>query len=77
VAVARAEGAQLDDTVADEVLAALRRAAPDSVNSLAADRRAGRPLELDAQSGVVVRLGRSHGIPTPCNQMAVALLRDP
>ena len=46
----------------------------DSVNSLHADRLARRPTEIDARNGVIVRLGRKHGIPTPCNQMAVALM---
>ena len=31
-------------------------------------------MEIDARNGVIVRLGRKHGIPTPYNQMAVALL---
>ncbi|HEY4302307.1 MAG TPA: 2-dehydropantoate 2-reductase [Candidatus Didemnitutus sp.] len=74
IAVGRAEGAVLDDTLAETVLAAYRDAPPDSINSLHADRIAGRPMEVDARNGVIVRLGRRHGIPTPCNQMAVALL---
>jgi 2-dehydropantoate 2-reductase len=50
-------------------------AAPaDSINSLHADRLAGRPMELDARNGVIVRLGQKHGIPTPANRMAVALI---
>lgn len=73
-AVGRAEGAILDADVADAVVAAYRAAAPDGVNSLLADRLARRPMELDARNGVIVRLGRRHGIPTPCNQMAVTLL---
>lgn len=73
-AVGRAEGAVLDDDVADAVIKAYRASPRDGVNSLLADRRAGRPLELDARNGVIVRLGRRHGIPTPCNQMAVTLL---
>jgi len=32
-------------------------------------------MEIDARNGSVVRIGRKHGIPTPCNQMAVELLR--
>lgn len=52
----------------------MRNAPPDSVNSLQADRMEGRPMEIEARNGVIVRLGRKHGIPTPCNQMAVALL---
>ena len=74
IAVGRAEGAQLDDEVTEAVLAAYRASPVDSVNSLHADRLAGRPMEIDARNGVIVRLGRKHGIPTPDNQMAVALL---
>jgi len=74
IAVGRAEGAALDDSLADSVLDGSRRASPDGVNSLLADRLANRPTEIDARNGVIVRLGRKHGIPTPCNQMAVALI---
>lgn len=74
IAVGRAEGAQLGDEIADTVLRAYRASPPDSINSLHADRLAGRPMEIDARNGVIVRLGKKHGIPTPDNQMAVALL---
>ena len=74
VAVGQIEGALLDDGLAESVLQAYRNAPPDSVNSMLADRLAGRPMEIDARNGVIVRLGRKHGIATPCNQMAVALL---
>ncbi len=74
VAVARAEGAALDDTMADIVVASCRKAPRDAVNSLHADRMAGRRTEIDARNGVIVRLGRKHGIATPCNQLAVALI---
>jgi 2-dehydropantoate 2-reductase len=73
-AVARAEGANLEENVAEIVLAAQRAAPADSVNSMLADRRAGRPVEIDARNGVIVRLGRKHGIATPANNMAVALM---
>jgi 2-dehydropantoate 2-reductase len=75
IAVGRAEGAVLEDALADSVVDGYRRAPADSINSLHADRLAGRPTEIDARNGVIVRLGRKHGIPTPCNQMAVALLQ--
>lgn len=74
IAVGRAEGAVLEDELADTVLEGYRRAPADGVNSLHADRLAGRPTEIEARNGVIVRLGRKHGIATPCNQMAVALL---
>lgn len=74
VAVGRAEGAVLPDDLPETVLQSYRSAPPDSVNSLHADRAAGRPTEIDARNGAIVRLGRKHRIPTPCNEMAVALL---
>jgi 2-dehydropantoate 2-reductase len=74
IAVGRAEGAVLADSFAEEVLAACRRAAPDSINSLHADRLAGRPMEIDARNGAIVRKARAHSIPAPTNAMAVALL---
>lgn len=73
-AVARAEGAHLEENVADVVLEAQRAAPADSINSMLADRQAGRPVEIDARNGVIVRLGRKHGIATPANGMAVALM---
>jgi 2-dehydropantoate 2-reductase len=74
VAVGRAEGAVLSDAVPDEVLEAYRKAARDGVNSMLADRLAGRPTEIDARNGVIVRVGKRHGVTTPNNAMAVALL---
>ncbi|MDW5264578.1 MULTISPECIES: 2-dehydropantoate 2-reductase [Acidobacteriaceae] len=76
IAVGRAEGAMLDDDVAEAVLHAYRTAPADGINSLHADRLAGRPMEIDARNGVIVRLGKKHGIATPCNQMAIALLES-
>jgi 2-dehydropantoate 2-reductase len=76
IAVGRAEGAELPDSFAGEVLAACRRGNPDSINSLHADRLAGRPMETAARNGAIVRKGREHGIPTPANAMAVALLEE-
>jgi 2-dehydropantoate 2-reductase len=31
-------------------------------------------MEYDARNGVIVRLGRKHGIDTPMNQLMVTLL---
>lgn len=75
VAVGRAEGANLDESIADEVIEIFRSHPADTVNSLHADRLAGRPMEIDLRNGVVVRLGSRHGIATPYNAMAVALLK--
>jgi 2-dehydropantoate 2-reductase len=74
IAVGRAEGAELEDDIVEKVIAAYRGAPPDSVNSLHGDRIVGRPMEIDARNGVIVRLGNKHGIPAPLNQMIVWLL---
>ena len=75
VAVGRAEGARLEDSMGRQVLDGYRAQPPDSINSMLADRMAGRPMEIDARNGVIVRKGEKHGIGTPANRMAVALLQ--
>ncbi len=74
VAVGRAEGATLEDELPESILEGHRKAPRDAVNSLLADRLAGRRMEVDARNGVVVRRGRAHGVQTPLNAMAVAIL---
>jgi 2-dehydropantoate 2-reductase len=75
VAVGRAEGAHLDDNMPEQVINMYRAQPADSVNSLLADRLAGRKMESDARNGAIVRKGEKHGIATPMNRMAVALLQ--
>ncbi len=75
-AVGRAEGASLGENVGQQVLDGYRAQPRDSVNSMLADRLAGRPMEIGARNGVIVRLGEIYGIPTPLNRMAVALLEQ-
>jgi 2-dehydropantoate 2-reductase len=75
ITVGRAEGAKLDDALAERVIEGYREAAADSVNSIHADRLAGRATEADARNGVIARLGECHGIDTPLNRMADILLR--
>jgi 2-dehydropantoate 2-reductase len=74
VAVGRAEGAKLDAAIPDEIVERMRRGSRDAGNSIYADRKAGRPMEIDARNGVIVRLGRKHQIAAPMNQLMVALL---
>lgn len=74
IAVARAEGVVLEDSLADEIVAGFAAAPPDTLNSMLLDRRAGRPLEADARNGAVVRIGARHGLATPYNALASTLL---
>ena len=75
-AVARAEGAALDDAFAEQVGTGQADAARGGTPSTLTDRLAGRPLEADARNGAVVRLGARHGIPTPINARATELMAD-
>jgi 2-dehydropantoate 2-reductase len=73
-AVGRAEGAELDAALPDQILARILALPPGAGNSMLYDRQARRPLELDARNGVIVRLGARHGIATPLNAAVTALL---
>lgn len=72
--VARAEGADLGDEVADAIVEAFRAAPADMGTSILADREAGRPLEWEARNGVVLRRGRAHGLSLPVSSVIVPLL---
>jgi len=61
-AVAAAEGVELAPA---EQLAIIDAMAPTLITSTARDVAAGRPSELDAITGAVVRAGRRHGVATP------------
>jgi 2-dehydropantoate 2-reductase len=74
IAVGRAEGAVLEDTLADGIVERMRKGPRDAANSMLADRRARRVMEIDARNDVIVRLGRKHGITTPMNALMVAFL---
>lgn len=74
LAVGRAERATLPDDLAEQILAQSRAGPADSINSLLADRLAGRPMEWDARNGVIARRGEQHGIAIPLNAMTAAIL---
>ncbi|MDQ8182380.1 2-dehydropantoate 2-reductase [Pelagicoccus sp. SDUM812005] len=74
IAVGRAEGAALDDSLIPAIIANAAAAPEGSMNSLHADLVARRPMEWDARNGVIARLGQKHRIATPYNQMAAQLL---
>jgi len=75
IAVARAEGAQIEDSIVEEIIAGQASATEGAMNSIHADLVFKRPMEWDARNGVIVRLGKKHGLATPFNEMAVFLLK--
>lgn len=73
-AVGRARGIALaDDTVA-RIMRFIDAAPADGTASMQRDLAAGRPSELEAQTGAVVRLGREAEVPTPVHEVFYAAL---
>lgn len=76
MAVGAAEGAKFADGFVEQVIALQASHRVQRGNSMFYDRRDGRPLEWDARNGVVQRLGRKHGIPTPISDVIVPILKS-
>jgi 2-dehydropantoate 2-reductase len=73
-AIARARGIPLDENAVAMTMTRYDAMAPDSTSSLQRDVMDGKPSELDAQLGAVVRLGRESGVPTPVTDVVYACL---
>ncbi|WP_067966136.1 ketopantoate reductase family protein [Nocardiopsis trehalosi] len=68
-AVAAARGVRLD---ADRFAAAIDSVPAATKPSMLRDREAGRPMEVDALGGALLRAGRAAGVPTPATARIVA-----
>ena len=65
--VAQARDIDLPKDVVDKTIAFLDSLPPNGTASMQRDIMEGRPSELEAQNGAVVRLGEAVGIETPLN----------
>lgn len=74
-AVARASQVALAADIVDATVAYIEGDLEDMHASMHADIMAGRPLELEALTGAVVRAGMSAGVPTPINDLIYAALK--
>ena len=74
IAVGDAEGGWLKPADFEILMKALDGNPPAMTSSMAHDRQAGKPLEVDYLSGAVVRIGARHGVPTPTHQFIVQAL---
>lgn len=74
-AVARADGARLDEDETDKLMVLILGIAPEAGTSMYFDVMGERPLEADALMGAVVAAGRRLGVPTPLNAATLALTR--
>jgi 2-dehydropantoate 2-reductase len=73
-AVGRAEGVSLAPDAVEAVMKAAASLAPNAYSSLHHDLTEGKPLELEALHGHLVRLGDRHGVPTPMASAVYAAL---
>lgn len=69
IAVAAARGIDLGDDAAEKTWQRYDALAPASTASLQRDVMEGKPSELDAQLGAVVRLGEDSAVPTPVTRI--------
>jgi 2-dehydropantoate 2-reductase len=74
-AVGRASGVGLDSQIVEQTLAYMEGSLEQMYASMHADLMAGRPLELEALNGAVVRAGARTGMPTPINDLIYAMLK--
>ncbi|MGH8251594.1 MAG: ketopantoate reductase family protein [Steroidobacteraceae bacterium] len=73
-AVAASAGAPLPEEAVARSVAMFENMPAESTVSMQRDMAAGRPSELDAIVGVVVRLGHEHRVPTPVMETLNAVL---
>jgi 2-dehydropantoate 2-reductase len=73
--VARAEGADLGDDRIDYYLAHSQKNLRALKTSTQQDLERGKPLEVEALAGAVVRAARRHGVAAPAYETIYALLR--
>lgn len=73
-AVAKADGVDFGADVVEKRLGWMRRLHPGFKSSMQRDLERGKPLECDALSGAIVRLGEQYGIPTPVTRCVAAVL---
>lgn len=74
VDLARARGVSLAPEAVDRTLSFADKLPEDATASMQRDLLEGRPSELEAQTGAIVRLGREAGVPTPANAFLYAVL---
>ncbi len=73
-AIARAAGIELPDDAVASAMATADGLPEHGTASMQRDIAEGKPSELEAQTGTVMRLGRKHSVPTPVNDSIYAVL---
>jgi 2-dehydropantoate 2-reductase len=73
--LAHARGINLPPDSADNVIAAVDALPADATSSMQRDIAAGKPSELEAQNGAVVRMARESGVEVPTHTLIYQTLR--
>ena len=73
--VGRASGVNFPPEIYGETVDYIDSNLADLQASMHSDVMAGRPLELEALNGAVVRAGRAADVPTPINDVIYAMLK--
>ncbi len=74
VAVGRAVGVPLPDSLVPDIMESMMAMPPGSKSSMLEDLEHGRRLELPWLSGTMARLGREAGVPTPIHSFIATVL---
>lgn len=75
IALAHAMGIDMPDDQQERSMATLDALPAETMPSMQRDIMAGRPSELDAWTGAIVRLGQEHQVPTPLNHFIFNALK--
>ena len=68
-------GVDLDPQIVEQTLGYIESSLESLQSSMHADITAGKPLELEALNGAVVRVGKALNVPTPINDVIYAGLK--
>ena len=75
-ALAHARGIKLPSDSIQKVMSAVDGLPEDATSSMQRDIAAGKPSELEAQNGAVVRMARESGVEVPTHTRIYEMLRD-
>ena len=73
-AIARARNIPIAETFVEATLARMDGLPPATIASMQKDIMAGKPSELDQQTGAVIRMGKASNVPTPTHEKILAAL---
>ncbi len=76
ILVANAEGIAIDNSEIDKLIHQFEKLSKGTTTSMHRDFQAGKNTEVNSLTGIVVELGKKHGIPTPVYEKVYRELLD-